>query len=84
MQIKYYTILDSADMSVVQAWAADPNHRCVIVTKTVAGTVTRSLGVSKHVDPEHEHIFTDLEAALEGMIQEAQDPTMIVTLPYSE
>jgi hypothetical protein len=47
MQIKHYAILDSADMAVVQAWAADPNHRCVIVTKTLVGVVTRSLGVSQ-------------------------------------
>jgi len=84
MQIKYYSILDGADMSVVQAWAAVPDHRCVIVTKTLAGAVTRSLGVSQPLGPDHEHIFTETESALEGMIVEIQDPDMIVTLPDSE
>jgi len=84
MQIKYYSILDGADISVIQAWAAVPDHRCVIVTKTLVGTVTRSLGVSQPMGPEHENIFTETESALAGMIQETQDPDMIVTLPDSE
>jgi hypothetical protein len=74
MQIKYYDILDSADISVIQAWAAVPDNRCVIVTKTVAGAVTRSLGVSQPLGPEHEHIFTRTQAALAGMIVETPDP----------
>ena len=74
MQIKYYSILDGADISVVQAWAAVPDHRCVIVTKTLVDTVTRSLGVSQPTGPEHEHIFTETESALEGMIQETPEP----------
>jgi hypothetical protein len=84
MQIKYYTILDTADISVVQAWADVPDHRCVVVTKTLVGAVTRSLGVSQPMGPEHEHIFTEIESALAGMIQETIDPDMIVTLPDSE
>jgi hypothetical protein len=84
MQIKYYTIQEHADIAVIQAWAAVPDHRCVIVTKTVAGAVTRSLGVSQPMGPEHEHIFTETESALEGMIVETQDADMIVTLPDSE
>jgi hypothetical protein len=82
MQIKYYTILDHADISVIQAWAAEPNHRCIIVTKTVAGQVTRSLGVSQPTGQDH--IFTQTEFALGGMIVEIQDADMIVTLPDSE
>ena len=84
MQIKYYTILEGADITAIQAWAAVPDHRCVIVTKTVAGQVTRSLGVSQPMGPEHEHIFTATESALGGMIVELTDPDMIVTLPDSE
>jgi len=74
MQIKHYDILDSADMAVVQAWVDEPNNRCIIITKTLVGEVTRSLGVSQPLGPEHEHIFTRTEAALEGMIVETPDP----------
>jgi len=84
MQIKYYTILDTADMAVVQAWAAVADHRCIIVTKTLVGQVTRSLSVSQPMGPEHEHIFTETESALAGMIVELTDPDMIVTLPDCE
>ena len=84
MQIKYYTILDTADMAVVQAWAAVADHRCIIVTKTLVGQVTRSLSVSQPMGPEHEHIFTATESALAGMIVELTDPDMIVTLPDCE
>jgi hypothetical protein len=80
MQIKYYTILDTADMTAIQAWAAEPNHRCIIVTKTLVGVVTRSLGVSQPMGPEHDHIFTETELALGSMIVELMDPDMIVTL----
>ena len=73
MQIKHYTILEGADITAIQAWTADPNHRCIIVTKTLVGTVTRSLGVSQPEGPEHEHIFTATEAALVGMIEETPD-----------
>ena len=74
MQIKYYTILEHADMSVIQAWVDVPNNRCIIVTKTLVGTVTRSLGVSQPLGPEHEHIFTRTESALAGMIEETTEP----------
>jgi hypothetical protein len=84
MQIKYYTILDTADITAIQAWAAEPDHRCIIVTKTLVGAVTRSLGVNQPMGPEHLHIFTETETALAGMIVELTDPDMIVTLPDSE
>ena len=72
MQIKHYDILDSADMAVIQAWVDEPNHRCVIVTKTLVGTVTRSLGVSQ---PEGQlYVFALTESALAGMIQETPEP----------
>ena len=72
MQIKYYDILDSADMAVVQAWVDEPNHRCIIITKTLVGEVTRSLGVSQ---PEGQlYVFALTESALAGMIQETPEP----------
>jgi len=73
MQIKHYTILEGADITAIQAWVADPTHRCIIVTKTLVGTVTRSLGVSQPEGPDHLHVFTDTEAALAGMIEETSD-----------
>jgi len=73
MQIKHYTILEGADITAIQAWVADPTHRCIIVTKTLVGTVTRSLGVSQPEGPDHLHVFTDTEAALAGMIEETPD-----------
>jgi hypothetical protein len=76
MQIKYYTILEHADMAVIQAWADVPDHRCVIVTKTLGDVVTRSLGVSQPTGSGH--IFADTQAALAGMIVEIVDPDMIV------
>ena len=74
MQIKHYTILEHADMAVIQAWVDVPNNRCIIVTKTLVGVVTRSLGVSQPEGPEHEHIFTRTESALAGMIAETPEP----------
>jgi hypothetical protein len=72
MQIKYYTILDTADMAVIQAWVDEPAHRCVIITQTLTDGVTRSLGVSQ---PEgQDHVFTATESALASMIQETSDP----------
>jgi hypothetical protein len=71
MQIKHYTILEGADITAIQAWAADPNHRCIIITQN---TVTRSLSVSKPEGPDHEHVFTETESALAGMIEETPEP----------
>jgi len=34
MQIKYYDILDSADMAVVQAWVDEPNHLAGMIQET--------------------------------------------------
>ena len=71
MQIKHYTILEGADISVIQAWAAVPDHRCIIITEN---TVTRSLSVSKPEGPDHEHVFTETEFALGSMIVETPQP----------
>jgi hypothetical protein len=71
MQIKHYTILEGADITAIQAWAAVPNHRCIIITQN---TVIRSLSVSQPEGPDHEHVFTETESALAGMIQETTEP----------
>ena len=71
MQIKHYTILEGADISVIQVWAADPMHRCIIITEN---TVTRSLSVSKPEGPDHTEVFELTESALAGMIAETPEP----------
>lgn len=71
MQIKHYTILEGADITVIKAWAAVPDHRCIIITEN---TVTRSLSVSKPEGPDHEQVFELTESALAGMIEETPEP----------
>ena len=71
MQIKHYTILEGADISVIQAWVSDPMHRCIIITEN---GVTRSLSVSKPDGLEHRHVFELTESALKGMIEETPEP----------
>lgn len=70
MQIKHYTILESADITVIKAWAAVPNHRCIIITQN---TVTVSVSVSQPEGPDHADIFDLTESALAGMIAAAPD-----------
>ena len=72
MQIKYYSILDGADMSVIQAWAADPNHHCVIIAQGRVDAVTHSLCV--HQPSGIADVFTPTESALAGMIAETARP----------
>jgi hypothetical protein len=72
MQIKHYTILDSADMAVIEAYASDPYHGCYIIAKGRVGAVTRSLCV--HTPPYDAERFTAAELALAGMIQETEWP----------
>ena len=71
MQIKHYTILEGADISVITAWVSDPMHRCIIITEN---GVTRSLSVSKPEGPDHAQVFELTESALEGMIEETPEP----------
>ena len=71
MQIKHYTILEGADISVIQSWVSDPMHRCIIITEN---GVTRSLSVSKPDGLEHRHVFELTESALAGMIEETPEP----------
>ena len=71
MQIKHYTILEGADITVIQAWAADPVHRCIIITENA---VIRSLSVSKPEGPDHTEVFELTESALAGMIVETPEP----------
>ena len=70
MQIKHYTILEHADITVIQAWAADPVHRCIIITENA---VIRSLSVSKPEGPDHTEVFELTESALAGMIVETPE-----------
>ena len=71
MQIKHYTILEGADISVIQAWVSDPMHRCIIITEN---GVTRSLSVSQPEGPDHARVFELTESALAGMIEETPEP----------
>ena len=71
MQIKHYTILEGADITVIQAWAAVASHRCIIITEN---GVIRSLSVSKPEGPDHEQVFELTESALAGMIVETPEP----------
>jgi len=72
MQIKHYTILDSADMTVIQAWADDPHHGCFVIAQGRVGAVTHSLCV--HTPPNEPERFTAVESALAGMIAETAWP----------
>ena len=72
MQIKHYTILDSADITVIEAYAAETYHGCYIIAKGRVGAVTHSLCV--HTPPNEPERFTAVEAALAGMIQETEWP----------
>jgi hypothetical protein len=72
MQIKHYDILDSADITVIQAWADDPNNRCCIIAKGSVGSVTHSLCVNQ--PPGMHNITARTEAQLAGMITESAWP----------
>jgi hypothetical protein len=72
MQIKHYTILDSADMSAIQAWAADPNNHCIIILQGRVGAVTRSLCVNQPKGMRD--VITPTENHLSGMIVETTWP----------
>ena len=71
MQIKHYTILEGADITVIKAWVDDPMHRCIIITEN---GVTSSLSVSRPEGLEHMSVFTLTESALAGMIEETPEP----------
>jgi hypothetical protein len=72
MQIKHYTILEGADISVIESWAADLDHGCYIIAKGRVGAVTRSLCV--HTPLNQPERFTAVESALAGMIVETAWP----------
>jgi hypothetical protein len=72
MQIKHYTILDSADMSVIQAWADDADHRCYVIAQGRVGHVTHTLCV--HQPSGMSGVFALTESALAGMIAETAWP----------
>ena len=72
MQIKHYTILDGADMTVIQAWAEEPNNHCIIVAQGREGSVTHSLCVNQPKGMSG--VFELTENHLSGMIQETTWP----------
>ena len=72
MQIKHYTILEGADISVIQDWAAEPHHGCYIIAQGRVGQVTHSLCV--HTPLNQPERFTAVETALAGMIVETAWP----------
>ena len=72
MQIKHYTILEHADLAVIQAWAEDPDHGCYVIAQTSQGTVTRSLCV--YTPPNESERFTEVESSLAGLIVESAWP----------
>ena len=72
MQIKHYTILDGADMSAIQAWAAEPNNHCTIITQGRVGSVTHSLCVRQPSGIDD--VITPMETQLSGMITETAWP----------
>ena len=72
MQIKYYSILDTADWGIIQAWAADPNHHCVIIAQGRVGAVTHSLCVRQPSGIAD--VFAPTESHLSGMIAETTWP----------
>ena len=72
MQIKYYTILDSADLDEIKAWADIPDHRCYFIAQGLEGSVTHSLCVQQ--PPGMDSVFSETESALAGMIAETAWP----------
>jgi hypothetical protein len=72
MQNKYYTILPTADLAVITAWADEPDHRCYVIAQGRVDSVTHSLCV--HQPPGMSGVFELTESALAGMIAEAAWP----------
>ena len=72
MQIKHYTILDSADLDEIKAWAKDPDHRCYVIAQGRVDAVTHSLCVEQPLGMDE--VFTETESALQGMIVESTWP----------
>jgi hypothetical protein len=72
MQIKYYSILDTADWGIIQAWVADPNHHCVIIAQGRVDAVTHRLCVRQPSGIGD--VITPTESALGHMIEETEWP----------
>ena len=72
MQIKHYTILPTADITVIEAWAADPNHHCIIIAQGRVGAVTHSLCVRQPSGIAD--VIAPMELQLSGMIEETAWP----------
>ena len=72
MQIKHYSILQGADLAVIQAWVEQPNNRCYLIAQGRVDQVTHSLCV--HEPSGMSGIFAETEAHLAGMIEETAWP----------
>jgi hypothetical protein len=72
MQIKHYTVLEHADISVIQAWADEPNNHCTLITQGRVGSVTHSLCVRQPLG--HDDVIAPMETHLSGMIEETAWP----------
>jgi len=72
MQIKHYTILDSADLDEIKGWAKDPDHRCYVIAQGRVDAVTHSLCV--HQPSGMTGVFELTESAFTGMIVETAWP----------
>ena len=72
MQIKHYTILPTADLAVIRAWVADPDHGCVLITQGVAGSEIYNLCVHQPLHTPDR--ITPTESHLENMIVETTWP----------
>jgi hypothetical protein len=72
MQIKHYTILEGADMTMIRAWTANPAHGCYLIAQGAAGSEIYNLCVYQ---PLHSlDRITATESHLAGMIQETAWP----------
>ena len=72
MQIKHYTILEGADMSMIRAWAADPHNGCYIISQGAVGSEIYNLCVYQPLhSPDR---ITPTETHLADMIAETAWP----------
>ena len=72
MQIKHYTILPTADLAVIRAWVADPDHHCYLITQGVEGSEIHSLCVHQHFHSTD--VVTPTESHLADMMVETTFP----------
>jgi hypothetical protein len=72
MQIKHYAILEHADMNMIRAWTAGPDHGCYLIAQGPVGSEIYNLCVYQ---PLHTlDRITAIESHLAGMIVETAWP----------